>query len=97
MTIASINSENPFGKYQRYFTIGILFCYQCLIFPWGLFILYSLVTLNWNVLIICAIICTFQYPFKKSETFIKFVNKYIQPTKYFKKFTRIVEEKLEPN
>ena len=91
------NSENPFGQHQKHVTIGTLLCYQLLIFPWGMFILYSLLILDWKVLAICLMICTFQYPFRKSETFIKFVNKYVQPTKYFKKFTRIVEEKIQPN
>ena len=82
----------PFiSKYQRHITLTSLFCYQLLMFPMGIVCLFGLLTLNWYILAPVLIICVVQFPARKSETFIKFVKKYIKPTSYFKKFTRIAE------
>jgi hypothetical protein len=89
-TSNNITKDPPyFGKYQRYVTIGCLLFYQFFMAPWGMLILFSIFTLNWNLLTIVVVICAIQFPIKKSEAFIKLVNKYIQPTNYFAKFTRI--------
>jgi hypothetical protein len=86
-----------FGKYQRYVTIAVLICYQMLGVPWASYIFYLLFTLNWKMLSFIVLISVVQSPIRKSETFIRLVKKYIQPTKYFNKFTRITEEKIDPN
>lgn len=39
-------------------------------------------------------ICVLQYPVKKSQRFCDFVNKYIQPVRYFKNLVRIKEETI---
>jgi hypothetical protein len=78
-----------FGKYQKIITYAAIIGYQMLGVPLATLCFYALLFKNIPLMIVLLGISFFQFPFKKSLTFIRLVKKYIIPTSYFKKFTRI--------
>ncbi len=53
---------------------------------------YSFINWNYQIWLIFVVITLVQLPIKKCESYIYFVNNYVNPLLYFQKFERIFEE-----
>ena len=90
------NIEIRPGK-NRYFTLITLVVFFQLVFYFivGLSF-YAIFTLNWKIIIVLSSISILQCFTPKSQAFIYYIKKFVHPLWYFKSYTRIYDEHIEP-
>lgn len=54
--------------------------------------IYAFLTLNFYLIVGIVLLIILQQKVGRSELFVRLVNKYIQPLKYFRRFLRIYDE-----
>jgi len=59
-----------------------------------LVLIYTLFTFDLNFIIGMLVVMVVQLPLRRSQKYIDFINKVVQPIKYFKHFEIIYEEKI---
>ena len=59
--------------------------------------IYGLCTANFYIISTLFMISVLQYPFKKSEKFVRLMNKVIKPLLYYRNFKKIYEEPIKEN
>lgn len=86
--------EGPFGKRQRIASWAIMTAVQLLFHIPLALLLYAIFTLDLNLFLILGLLTLLQLPVRRSQSYIDFVNKVVQPFKYFDKFEIIYEEPI---
>lgn len=72
----------------------LVLCFQAVMYMSLLLCFYAILTLNWELIALLAIISILQNLVHRNQTIINIVNKYIEPLNYFQSFTRIYEENI---
>lgn len=89
---SSVNiNRSSHGKTRWHTLLFLVVIFQGVFFGSVAIVFYSLVTLNYKLMLILATISFFQSFAKKSQFVIDLVNKYIDPLNYFRSFKRIYE------
>ena len=86
-------NRDQIPAWRRVLSIIIMMLgFQITFYSVVILIQFSIVFFRYDILIIFAVICLVQYPFRKSQWFIRFVNTICRPTLYYSHFEKIYEE-----
>ncbi len=89
------NRPNFFGKHQRSVNyLVMVLIYQLPLVVSAILLVYSFIYLDYYIWLLYVAICLIQIPIGRSQLYISFVNKYINPLLYFQSFKRIYEEPI---
>lgn len=87
----------PFGKYQRGIAIASFIMVQSILYFMSFLIIYSLVTLNFPLIIFLSSISILQNMVSRSQRCIDFVNDFVQVRRYIRGYDLIFEQPIEKN
>ena len=92
LVVDKIKEEGYFGDKQATVSRVFFFFYQLILYVCIGIAIYAVLTFQFQILLALVIISIIQMPIGRSQNYIDFVNKYIQPLKYFKHFEIIYQE-----
>lgn len=95
MLVNKVEEKSHLGGCQRLVSFLFFILYQLAFHgPVAIFI-YTALTLDLNLIVILIAVTFIQLPVRRWQAYINFVNKYLQPLKYFNKFQIIHEEAIK--
>ena len=95
MLVNKVEEKSHLGAWQRPVSLLFFIFYQLALHGPITIFLYTIITLDLNLIVILVAVIILQLPARRWQGYIDFVNKYLQPLKYFNKFVIIHEEPIK--
>lgn len=91
LLVNKVEEKSHLGACQRVVSFLFFILYQLAFHGPVAIFLYTVLTLDLNLIVILIAVTFLQLPVRRWQGYINFVNKYLQPLKYFNKFVIIHE------